>query len=81
MKELVRVRLLTSVCRLCGLVWPLVVGSASQAHGGVPPSCVNDGNDCDLKHEAASGAMSHQSFWVVGYNALTPYFFVWWWFA
>ena len=76
MKELVRVRLLPFVCSLCGLVGPLVVGSASQANQGVPPSCVNCGDERDQEHEAASGVLSHQSFSVVGNNALTPHFFM-----
>ena len=72
MNALVRVRLLAFVCRLWGLAGPLVMGPAAQAKEGVPPSCGNGGNECDQKHEAASGAtLCHQSYFAVGDTAFT----------
>ena len=72
--ELVRVRLLAFVCRLCGLAWPLAVGSDAQANESVPPPFVNGGHECDQKPEAVSGAtFHHQSLYAVGDNALTPH--------
>ena len=80
MNDLVRARLLAFVRRLWGLAGPLVAGSAPQANEGVPPSCANNADECRWKHEAASGAMSHQFFYVGDY-AFTQHLFMWRWFG
>ena len=74
MNALVRVRLLAFVCRLWGLVGPLVMGPAAQAKEGVPPSFGDGGSECAQKHEAASGAtLHHQSYLAVGDKTFTSY--------